>query len=151
MSSHAYMFQTYFHPLVDLTPAGVGAVPNIHTWDNSGSSLRRAFFARHLIVSSGPDQRLGIPMIGFDYSQYEITPPTGSPMALNYANLIQIENCASDLTPVRDMSQAPTFPPVTAGDTIQMGIQGDLAGDQSGWEFDDITNQNLPKAAGGIQ
>jgi hypothetical protein len=79
VSSGAAAFMTHFHLILDpswVSPSSPGAGP---LWDRSGYYPRRAFYSRPLIISSGPDKKLGL------------VQATSTPTA---AALIQIENNA---------------------------------------------------------
>lgn len=62
MSTKCLAVQNYFGPLYDdfWVP---GPVPNPAAWDRSGSSGRRAFRTKFLILSSGSDRLPGVPLM----------------------------------------------------------------------------------------
>jgi type II secretory pathway pseudopilin PulG len=64
LSPGATAFSTFFHPLVEpmiAAGASIGTPPSPFLWDRGSTFYpRRAFFTKFLIVSSGPDQQLGI-------------------------------------------------------------------------------------------
>jgi prepilin-type N-terminal cleavage/methylation domain-containing protein len=151
-SPNAFAFENYFHRMIEPN----GSVPpgaNAHTWwDRSAALPRRAFFTKPLVSSGGPDRQQGIARLGFAY-------PTGdSPNVVSLAgnpggayaifgasaNLILIENTAANLTPVR--LNDPYLTPVT--DQITAVLQGSAGDPDSGWIYDDITNQNVQSAGG---
>ncbi len=85
ISTSALEFQRQFFSLLDPDFAGGGGTK----WDRSGQSLRRAYFCKHLVISSGPDKTLGIGLI---------TDPT----AISPLTLILIENQAAQASLVSD-------------------------------------------------
>lgn len=155
-SPRAALVMAYFTSLIDpnAAPGGTVTLPPSTAgvlWDRSGLSPRRAYFARPLIASSGPDRQLGIAQIGFNYGNYSL--PDGiaqvpsTPVPLNSANLILIENTASSISPYRTAT-APYFPvdTNTPGAPEVGAAMTDAAG---GWGLDDITSQTLQRSAGG--
>jgi hypothetical protein len=62
-SPGAGWFSYFFHPLIEpMVTAGAATTPSpLYFWDRGSTFFpRRAFFTKFLIVSSGPDQLLGI-------------------------------------------------------------------------------------------
>ena len=127
-------FEYFFHRLTE---------PFQHTgntslfWDRgSVFPYRRAFFSKPLIVSSGPDQQLGI----FQLYPSLVFP---TPPPLNAANLIYYENNAIPFDPTWFSSNnGETIP---AGTTVPVGSTSYQLRDNG---RDDISNQNR-QATGG--
>ncbi len=144
-SSPAYAVMSYFVSLVDSAawPMGIG-------WDRSGVSVRRQYFCRPLIISSGPDQKLGVGQLAFDYSNYgvfagSVDMSVAHPGQLDptkVLDLIQIENTAANLSPNRDKTKP--LLPEASGDVVGPAMRTD-------WGLDDISNQSLQTAIGGVK
>jgi prepilin-type N-terminal cleavage/methylation domain-containing protein len=60
MQNFYSLLEPYYHIPQSNPPPG-------STWDRSGAFARRAFYSRFLIVSSGPDQQLGVAQLNVDY------------------------------------------------------------------------------------
>lgn len=141
ISEHAFAFQNYFHGLVDFnsssgTPGYAG-----QWWDRGGYFHRRAFFSKFLIASSGPDRKLGIARLGFDYSEYGPSGPTPGAVGVSAATLINIENNAANIAPNRT-GGAPWYAVDPSASAVTFGLQQE-------WGGDDITNQNFNSPGGG--
>lgn len=158
MSNHAFTFQNFFFPLVDMNidqplcdpsaPQPAPGCPPVATlWDQGGRQRRRAFFARHLIVSGGPDRRVGIGMLGTDYSDFGL-----APIPVTAQRLVRIENTGSAWTPYRIESNG-QFWPYDPMNSASMAVQSANFNSSTGegWMLDDVSNQNLPTANGGIR
>jgi prepilin-type N-terminal cleavage/methylation domain-containing protein len=84
VSADALQFMENFYSLLEPyyhIPQGAAA-PSGSTWDRSGVFARRAFYSRFLIVSSGPDQQLGVAQLGplVNYqTTYPSSPQNGGP------------------------------------------------------------------------
>jgi len=121
ISKGAWAFQTFFHTLIepvsllsDVTNASnAGAL-----WDRTNSSaffdyrLRRAYFTKFLILSSGPDMLPGVGMLNVNYAgtgdisdgsgaavQIPSPPLNAAQMIQVATHLIQIENTAAPIDP----------------------------------------------------
>ena len=146
-SGRAYGVQRYFGPLVELNAAD----PNVTTfqtngqlWDRGGYYARRAYFSKYLIVSSGPDQLLGIAQLGTSlYSQNGASGASNVPVTAQA--LITIENAAAREAPIRQAN--PPFYTADATSSDVLTIRR-LLGD---WGQDDITNHNLQTPTGATQ
>lgn len=141
ISEHAYAFQKYFHSLVDFNSSSGTPGYSGQWWDRGGYFYRRAYFSKFLIASSGPDRKLGIARLGFDYSEYGPSGSTPAAVGVTAATLINIENNAANITPNR-LSTAPWYPADPTGAAITFGLQQE-------WGGDDITNQNFNSPGGG--
>jgi prepilin-type N-terminal cleavage/methylation domain-containing protein len=170
LSNGAWAFQYFFHTLVEPQSAlGYSSVP-ASLWDRSNISgnfpdysLRRAYFTKFLILSSGPDQALGVGMLGVDYgsgvtgsvfnygtplpSQLRPSPPPYQVKSL-IQNLIQIENTAAAIDPkqwngpmeVPNINSSPTATGTANAVTLYL---------QQNAGADDISNHNTRGTAGG--
>jgi prepilin-type N-terminal cleavage/methylation domain-containing protein len=158
VSSRALAFQSLFHSLVDYQeyfdsngspppnlPQPPNGPPPAPYWDRGNFLARRAYFTKPLIVSSGPDRMLGTAMLNFDYSNYDPNVPGGFAAPVDAAHILLVENTASSLSPFRDFTKAPYFPPDTSA------VSPPLNALLPSWKLDDISNQTLQSAAGGIQ
>jgi prepilin-type N-terminal cleavage/methylation domain-containing protein len=146
MSGHAYAFMNYAHAIVDPNGATAPGAGGYSWWDRSGSLPKRAFFSKPLIVSAGPDSKLGIPLLGQNYAESPFD-MSGAPAAagITPANLILIEDAAAKVTPNR---QADLFlTPIIDGG----GPNDSLTAALIEWSLDDITNQTLQTTGGGFQ
>ena len=77
-SSTAHAFMVHFHSLID--PNFNGAITTGNYWDRGGSTARRAYFSRYLILSGGPDKEPGTAQLGVNYQRlYTDSPKPGSP------------------------------------------------------------------------
>jgi len=138
MSGQASEFQKYF---VSLTDPGLGN-PSDSTgselWDRAGffnasdAFLRRAYFSRFLIISSGPDKALGVAQLAFTY-------PSSAAVPLNALNLVRIENQAARLNPIRTGTNSQGVTPL---DPTSLYLQ-DVS-------LDDISNQNVQGPGTGV-
>jgi prepilin-type N-terminal cleavage/methylation domain-containing protein len=152
-SSHAAAFMYYFHSLVEYR-ADPPTNGQLYWWSRTGTLPRRAYFSRPLIISSGPDQQLGLGQCGFDYSQYGITgtPPVGVPATPS--TVIAIENTAANHSPFRatdwggGAAGVPFFNELTGSPSAE--ISGFLKDANEGWGLDDIGNLSLQSASGGL-
>jgi hypothetical protein len=144
VSPAAQFFGTFFHTLVEPLPLAGGGLD----WDRSGTSYRRAFFTKFLVLSSGQDQVPGV----FLYSDAVLNSFATADIAS--AHLIANENNAmpfgwtSGAPDVDFMSSAPI-----GLSTIQYNVLS-IPSYPTTYEVfqaaqDDITNQNL-QATGGI-
>ena len=153
VSPAAIFFGTFFHTLVEPLPLAGGGLD----WDRSGTSYRRAFFTKFLVLSGGPDQVPGV----FLYTDDYLYPKTGPPLTADSisAHLIANENNAmpfgwhstgtNTYAPDVDfMSSAPI-----GFSNIQYNVLSIPSYPTTYETFqaaqDDITNQNL-EATGGI-
>ena len=126
-------FQAFFHRLTEpfQNPGNTQ-----YYWDRgSVVPYRRAFFSKPLIVSSGPDQQLGIYLL---YPSLVFP----NPLSLNAANLINYENNAM-----------PFDPALFSGETVPAGTAISPNPTLPTYQFrengrDDISNQNR-QATGG--
>lgn len=161
MSGHAAAVMWYFGSLAEALPyqatlplPGAQAANNL--WDRSGFSMRRAYATRPLVVSSGPDRLLGIARLGGrsaneqDYVDATGTMITYPAVAPSPARLTMIENTASPFSPMRNETGPPYFAPAgrVDGGTVPNNVPPDahyLAAQ------DDISNQNIQAAGGGIR
>jgi prepilin-type N-terminal cleavage/methylation domain-containing protein len=158
---HAFAFMNYFHSVVDFNAyvASGGKPPQSPAptppaapfWDRGNFFARQSYFSKPLVISSGPDKKLGVAQLGFDYTSYDdLNFPAGTLAPVVGANnnpqyLLLIENTASSLTPFRDTGSPPHFPDKT--DPLNAGLTNSLRND---WGLDDISNQTLQSAGGGI-
>jgi len=180
LSARAALVQQHFGPLVEIHASGNFGIPGTagRWWDrsavdassydpaNNPFAARRAYYARPLIVSSGPDLKLGIGQVGFDYSEYGSVPGAAP---LSVTTLLLFENTAAPLSPFR-LDVPPYYSPDTGngnGMTIQasMSTPGTVWHQQAvnallsaglpvpdeGWQLDDIANQTLQEPGGGVQ
>ena len=138
----AQVFQSIFYPLQERLQPAPGAPPFINPssgtspthatnrwWDRGGYYQRRAYFTKPLIISSGPDTRLGL----FQYSDQAIrahwsSPGTSPTMA---QQVVADENSAANVN----------IP------AVEQLIDPDLA-DIGG---DDIHSHNIQGVGGGVQ
>ncbi len=128
---NAQLFQSVFYSLTDpLTNNSPSSGP---MWDRSGTYGRRAYAVRPLIVSSGPDQLLGLGQLGFDYSAYG----GAAPLAVSGRAILSVENQAAKADPNRNSTNPEQVDLTTATSLL---IQS--------WALDDISNQNLPNPGG---
>lgn len=148
VSPAAQFFGTFFHTLVEPLPLAGGGVD----WDRSGTSYRRAFFTKFLVLSGGQDQVPGV----FLYTDLALNSFATADIAS--AHLIANENNAMPFgwtsgSPAVDfMSPAPIGAPIGLS-TIQYNVLS-IPSYPTTYEVfqaaqDDITNQNL-QATGGI-
>jgi prepilin-type N-terminal cleavage/methylation domain-containing protein len=151
-SGNAFLFENMFHRLVDPTGATPEPAGTYTWWDRGGSLPRRAYFSKFLISSGGPDRQQGIARLGVDYGTGDpVVPVAGNPGGVysnfaisgstigNVANLILIENTAARITPVRNADEY--LSPVNANITALL----------YDYSADDITNQKMQTAGGGVQ
>lgn len=161
MSGHAAAVMYYFGSFAEAIPYGTtspvpGPGANAQLWDRSGFSMRRAYFTRPLVISGGPDRLLGVARLGPRLPNEEnYVDATGA--AIGYpqidptpARLTMIENTASPFSPVRKESNPPYFDPAgrVDGSPVTNNSPVDalfIAGQ------DDISNQTLQAAGGGIR
>jgi prepilin-type N-terminal cleavage/methylation domain-containing protein len=150
-SPNAFAFENFFHRLIEPNPNNAAGT----LWDRGGSLPRRAYFSRPLISSGGPDRQQGIARLGFTYpvnDSVTSVPVAGNPGG-SYApfglssNIILIENTAATVTPVRSNDLYLT--PVPG--SITSLLLGDPNNPDSGWAYDDITNQTVQSASGASQ
>jgi len=130
-------FEYFFHRLTEPYPYSSGATQYAQFYWDRGTTYpnRRAFFSKPLILSSGPDQQLGVYLC---YpSQVFPTPP----LTLNAANLINFENNAIPFDPTLFGNNG-TIP---FGTTIPAGFRSAQLRD---YGRDDISNQNRQATAG---
>ncbi len=147
VSAGAQLFSTFFHRLVE--PLGLAG--NGVDWDRSGTSYRRAFFTKFLVLSGGPDQLPGV----FLYNDSDINSLASASVDSASAHLIANENSAMPFgwasagTPYVDFIQSATI----GSTSINSSTSGNPAYPANFDVFqaaqDDITNQNL-QATGGI-
>jgi type II secretory pathway pseudopilin PulG len=158
MSLQAWTVSLHFLPLVDYNAAfagSVGATAQRGFWDRSGTTARGTYFMRHLIVSGGPDEALGVSQVGFDYNGYDFdpttpsgyTPPNAASVPATPLNVLAYEETGSSLTPVR-AGGAPYFADVAPASPSIDPLTYHLS---RVWGADDITNQNLQTTGGGSQ
>ena len=127
-------FEYFFHRLTEPFQ-NTGGANTQYCWDRgSVFPYRRAFFSKPLILSSGPDQQLGIFLL---YPSLVFP----SPPALNAYNLITYENNAIPFDPVL-FGSGETIP---AGTTVPVGSTTYQLRENG---RDDISNQNR-QATGG--
>lgn len=146
LSNPAAIVSTYFTSLVDYN-AGSGAAPTDRRqfWDRTASA-RAAYFSRFLIVSGGPDEQLGVAMLGQDYSGFNPPAPGGVAFPTTSAEtnallLLTIENNAASLSPAR----SGTSPYYTApSDATTLGLS-------QFWNQDDISNHTLRGSSGAVR
>jgi len=153
VSPAAQFFGTLFHTLVEPLPLSGGGVD----WDRSGTSYRRAFFTKFLVLSGGQDQVPGV----FLYTDDYLYPKTAQPLTADIisAHLIANENNAMPFgwhstgtnTYAPDVDFMSTAP--IGLSNIQYNVLS-IPSYPTTYEVfqaaqDDITNQNL-EATGGI-
>ena len=148
MSGHAAAVMYFFGSIAEPLPLASGQT-SASLWDRSGFSMRRAYFTRPLIISSGPDKLLGIARLArtsragvegldaYGTAGYAVIEPTP-------ALLTMVENTASPFNPSRNNNPpyfSPTGPidPSLPIDVLPLAAQ------------DDISNQNLQAPSGGIR
>jgi hypothetical protein len=145
------------------------------TWDRSGAFDRRAFYSRFLIMSSGPDQQLGVAQLGVNYQTlypipalnggpplYLPTPPRdASGLAIAFPVVVSgnVDPIASTLLLTTIENQAGQIDPNRTGvlneqETPHYGNAFPF-NDTSYWiqqaGQDDITNQGLASPGGGVR
>jgi prepilin-type N-terminal cleavage/methylation domain-containing protein len=145
------------------------------TWDRSGAFDRRAFYSRFLIVSSGPDQLLGVAQLGVNYQSLYPTPalnhgpplylPSGSRDAsgagITFPVLVSgnVDPIASTILLTTIENQAGQIDPNRTGllNEQETGYYANAFpfNDTSYWiqqaGQDDITNQGLASPGGGVR
>jgi prepilin-type N-terminal cleavage/methylation domain-containing protein len=166
ISKSAWAFQLYFHTLVEplsllkgpLLQQSTGILGN-PLWDRTTNpafadySLRRSYFTKFLILSGGPDKVPGVAQLGFDYRTLgSISDGSGAPVAITAANILQIENGASQIDPNQwntktglpgiNPNSAATQDPQANGTTYYLQKDAGL---------DDISNHRGQFAAGSTQ
>jgi len=156
VSPAAQFFGTFFHTLVEPLPLGGGGVD----WDRSGTSYRRAFFTKFLVLSGGPDQVPGVFLYTDDYLYPKPPQPPLTADSIS-AHLIANENNAmpfgwhstgpNTYAPDVDFIN-PSLVPIGLS-TIHYNVLSIPSYPTTYETFqaaqDDITNQNL-QATGGI-
>jgi type II secretory pathway pseudopilin PulG len=143
LSPGATAFSTFFHPLIEpMISAGAASTAQPkYFWDRGTTYFpRRAFFTKFLIISSGPDQQLGL-------SRIDMYVPTGTPITIANkftAGDLLIESQARQFNLYDGSNGALTgspdanpTPPNSAGITLYDAGQ------------DDISNHNY-QAPGGV-
>jgi len=155
VSPAAQFFGTLFHTLVEPLPLSRGGVD----WDRSGTSYRRAFFTKFLVLSGGQDQVPGV----FLYTDDYLYPKTGTAPTADIIStyLIANENNAMPFgwhspTPNTYALDVDFMSSTTIGSsifTINYNVLN-IPSYPTTYEVfqaaqDDITNQNL-EATGGI-
>ena len=147
-SHQMQIVQNYFGPLVDPLANSVNGVLPTPLWDRSASTARRAYMTKFLLVSSGPDQLPGIPLltdaqIGSQSSLLTSQIITGSVSFTGNSWIITPgEGWAMLLDPTSTLPQwrDPNIVPTLNSD-----------GSFTDYSLDDITNQGLQNRSGGIQ
>jgi prepilin-type N-terminal cleavage/methylation domain-containing protein len=142
LSPGATAFSTFFHPLLEpMISAGVtnSASPQ-HFWDRGATYYqRRAFFTKFLIVSSGPDQQLGIARLDtLTPLGTQISMPTfsaGDVLIESQARLFNLYDATNSA--LKGSPDANPSPPLYGGPTLNDAAQ------------DDISNHNY-QAPGGV-
>lgn len=148
MSGRALTFQAFFGPLStpDAVVATVPATSNAYTdptnirflWDNSwvpGSGTpRQAFYSKPLIISGGPDGKIGF---------YQMEDPkqailTGDTANVVVQRLIGAPPYAYDTAPGENNALIP-LPPIVDSDGVPLAES----------TYDNITNQELDSSTGG--
>lgn len=144
LSGPAFMFQQYFHMLVE--PLSVnGAAPQFF-WDRSNNFFpRRAYYTRFLIMSAGPDGLPGVPIISEESFQNVMN--SNNPAFIS--GVLQLESQAAqyDLVSRYANMQVATLygTPFVAVSNDQFSPQYQLNYFDMG--LDDITNHNLNSTA----
>jgi prepilin-type N-terminal cleavage/methylation domain-containing protein len=135
-SASCLIVQTLFGPLYDRNWVA-GLSPQTYAWDRSGASPRRAYFTRFLIISSGPDRKVGVPMLTDTTIQSQTAQITTQCLVGSPTSGVPGENWAMLLDP----SDLPAW----------WDPNGDPGSIDEDYSLDDITNQELQNKAGGIQ
>lgn len=153
MSGQAAEFMRQFFSLVD-SFAGQTLPPSTQLWDRSGGFARRAYQSRFLVISPGPDKRLGIGQLAMSYPLVDdrsyVTgvgfsardtsgPPVNANAPLAYT---LIENQAAPVDPNRSgaLNYQLNLNPVN--DTFRYLQSSGL---------DDISNHNIQAPGGGVR
>ncbi len=150
-SQQANALMAYSHILIDPNP--LPAQPPINNWDRSGTSLRRAYYSKFLVLSGGPDKVPGTFQLNFDYTQYQdsfaVNPtlyagakafPTGLGVV---ADAMLLNWCESQAAQVDFTARSGTFLQGISSTTTSTFLQG--AG------LDDITNHTLTGPGAGAK
>jgi hypothetical protein len=152
MSNGAGLYQALFHSLTDphaVQGSGVTYDPSnpqyAPFWDRGSANLslnpsfpRRAYYSRPLILSAGPDQSAGVPVL--DETVFAQAPYSTDPNA--FLRLLRIESQAAPMSWERSKNFYASTPYNTASpDRVQFGE----------WGADDVTNQNLQAPGGATQ
>ena len=152
VSAAAMVFGMLFHRLTEPLPLAGVYDGNPVDWDRSGTTSRRAFYTKVLVLSGGPD---GVPGV-FLYPDSYLSPPPAIPNAdIISAHLIANENIAmpfgwgtSGLLDVDFIGNATIgISAVSGGPSLDPTHPSSY--DLFNAAQDDITNQNL-QAVGGV-
>jgi hypothetical protein len=129
-------FEYFFHRLREPYAGIAGTTPvSPQPWDRGSYPMRRAFYSKPLIVSSGLDEQLGI--FGFYPDQgYHTGPPDAT-------HLLAIENNAMPL--YYDLVR---FPQIGSTTTVSSNPSPGAQYDLSIAAQDDISNQNIQTTVG---
>jgi prepilin-type N-terminal cleavage/methylation domain-containing protein len=117
-SGREQLFEIYFHRLTDPNiNAGLGTG---QLWDRGGLA-RRAFYSRPLIVSSGPDETLGVYVAATLPPPPIPTPPPGTPTTLS-----SIQQWVTYFTGIENPAGA--YNPIASTDDISNQAMGSPTG-----------------------
>jgi prepilin-type N-terminal cleavage/methylation domain-containing protein len=137
------VLQQYFGPLIDPLANSASGSGAALLWDRSGTTARRAYLTKFLLVSSGPDQIPGVPML----TDSAIRTTSALTISQAITGVVTYSNGWS-ITPGEGWAMLldPTDPHIPAwwdkSNTPPVGVD---------YSLDDITNQGLQNRSGGIQ